>query len=97
MVRWLRRRAAVFRFAKPPARRYLLASRAGVPPGLWDWFFMRMSSAVPAPLSDEARARGSLKLLVELWHFVRPYGPQLAGALAALLVAAATVDRKSVV
>jgi len=52
---------------------------------------MRMSSAVPAPLSDEARARGSLKLLVELWRFVRPYKPQLAGALAALLVAAATV------
>jgi ATP-binding cassette subfamily B protein len=54
-------------------------------------YFMRMSSAVPAPLSDEARARGSLKLLVELWRFVRPYKPQLAGALAALLVAAATV------
>jgi len=52
---------------------------------------MRMSSAVPAPLSDEARARGSLKLLVELWRFVRPYKPQLAGALGALLVAAATV------
>jgi ATP-binding cassette subfamily B protein len=50
-----------------------------------------MSSAVPAPLGDEARARGSLKLLVELWRFVRPYRPQLAGALAALLVAAATV------
>src|SRR3546814_5683711 len=29
---------------------------------------MRMSSAVPAPLSEEARARGSLKLLVELWR-----------------------------
>src|SRR3546814_911277 len=58
---------------------------------------MRMSSAVPAPLSEEARARGSLKLLVELWRFVRPYKPQLAGALAAQLVAATTVlaDRKS--
>jgi len=52
---------------------------------------MRMSSAVPAPLSDEARARGSLKLLVELWGFVRPYKLALAGATAALLVAAATV------
>src|SRR3546814_14161269 len=52
---------------------------------------MRMSSAVPAPLSEEARARGSLKLLVELWRFVRPYKPQLAGARAALLVAATTV------
>src|SRR3546814_18135800 len=52
---------------------------------------MRMSSAVPAPLSEEARARGSLQLLVELWRFVRPYKPPLAGALAALLVAATTV------
>src|SRR3546814_1586562 len=51
---------------------------------------MRMSSAVPAPLSEEARARGSLNLLVELWRFVRPCNPQLAGALAALLVAATT-------
>jgi ATP-binding cassette, subfamily B, bacterial len=50
-----------------------------------------MSSAAPMPLSDEARARGSLKLLVELWSFVRPYGPQLAGALIALVVAAGTV------
>src|SRR3546814_20806791 len=57
---------------------------------------MRMSSAVPAPLSEEARARGRLKLLVELWRFVRPYKPQLAGAPAALLVAATTA-RKSVV
>ncbi|MGF1595065.1 MAG: ABC transporter transmembrane domain-containing protein [Kiloniellaceae bacterium] len=52
---------------------------------------MRMSSAAPVPLSDEARARGSLKLLAELWRFVRPYGPQLAGALIALVVAAGTV------
>jgi ATP-binding cassette subfamily B protein len=50
-----------------------------------------MSQAVPAPIGDEARARGSLKLLVELWQFVRPYKPQLAGAMAALLVAATTV------
>ncbi len=52
---------------------------------------MRMSSAVPAPVSQEARARGSLKLLVELWQFVRPYGLQLAGAMTALLVASGTV------
>ncbi|MGF1628484.1 MAG: ABC transporter transmembrane domain-containing protein [Kiloniellaceae bacterium] len=50
-----------------------------------------MSSAVPAPLGDEARARGSLKLLAELWQFVRPYGLQLAGAMTALLIAAGTV------
>jgi ATP-binding cassette subfamily B protein len=50
-----------------------------------------MSSAVPGPVSQEARARGSLKLLVELWQFVRPYGLQLAGAVTALLVAAGTV------
>jgi ATP-binding cassette subfamily B protein len=50
-----------------------------------------MSSAVPGPRSQEARARGSLKLLVELWQFVRPYGLQLAGAMAALLVASGTV------
>ncbi len=52
---------------------------------------MRMSSAVPAPQRDEARARGSLKLLVELWQFVRPYRLQLAGAMAALLIASGTV------
>ncbi len=52
---------------------------------------MRMSSAVPAPQREEARARGSLKLLVELWQFVRPYGLQLAGAMTALLIASGTV------
>ncbi len=52
---------------------------------------MRMSSAVPAPQREEARARGSLKLLVELWQFVRPYSLQLAGAMTALVIASATV------
>src|SRR3546814_18141946 len=44
------------------------------------YLFMRMSSAVPAPLSDESRARGSRKLLVELWHFVRTGGPDSGDA-----------------
>ncbi|GAB4223860.1 MAG: ABC transporter ATP-binding protein/permease [Kiloniellaceae bacterium] len=52
---------------------------------------MRMSSAVPAPQREEARARGSLKLLVELWQFVRPYGLQLTGAMTALVIASGTV------
>ncbi|MEQ8354706.1 MAG: ABC transporter transmembrane domain-containing protein [Kiloniellaceae bacterium] len=52
---------------------------------------MRMSSAVPAPQREEARARGSLKLLAELWQFVRPYSLQLAGAMTALLIASGTV------
>ncbi len=52
---------------------------------------MRMSSAVPAAVRDEARARGSLKLLVELWQFVRPYSLQLVGAVTALVIAASTV------
>jgi len=52
---------------------------------------MRMSSATPPPLREEARARGSLRLLLELWQFVRPYSLQLAGAMTALVVASATV------
>ena len=52
---------------------------------------MRMSGATPATQGSDARARGSLKLLGELWYFVRPYGLQLAGAMAALLVASGTV------
>ena len=52
---------------------------------------MRMSGSVPAVQGGEARARGSLKLLGELWQFVRPYGLQLAGAITALLIAAGTV------
>lgn len=52
---------------------------------------MRMSSPAPSGLRSDAPARGSLKLLTELWRFVRPYKLQLAGAMAALLTAAATV------
>ncbi len=52
---------------------------------------MRMSSPAPNGLRSDAPARGSLKLLAELWRFVRPYKLQLVGAMAALLTAAATV------
>ena len=52
---------------------------------------MRMSSAAPSAVRDEARERGSLKLLVELWQFVRPYSLQLVGAVTALVIAAGTV------
>jgi len=52
---------------------------------------MRMSGAVPGAAGDEARARGSLKLLAELWRFVRPYGLQLAGAMTALVITSGTV------
>ena len=52
---------------------------------------MRMSGSVPGPQRDEARARGSLKLLVELWQFVRPYSLQLAGAMTALVLSSGTV------
>jgi len=50
-----------------------------------------MSSPAPNGLRSDAPARGSLKLLAELWRFVRPYKLQLVGAMAALLTAAATV------
>ncbi|WP_240932752.1 ABC transporter transmembrane domain-containing protein [Pelagibius litoralis] len=52
---------------------------------------MRMSSPPPEGIRGDAPARGSLKLLTDLWPFVRPYGLQLLGAMAALLVAAGTV------
>ncbi|WP_299397477.1 ABC transporter transmembrane domain-containing protein [Pelagibius sp.] len=52
---------------------------------------MRISSPAPSGLRSDAPARGSLKLLAELWQFVRPYKLQLVGAMAALLTAAATV------
>ncbi|GAB4376915.1 MAG: hydrophobic compound transporter HcuC [Kiloniellaceae bacterium] len=52
---------------------------------------MRMSGATPGVESAEARARGSLKLLGELWQFVRPYKLALAGAMVALLIASGTV------
>ena len=52
---------------------------------------MRMSGATPGVQAAEARARGSLKLLGELWRFVRPYKLALAGAMVALLVASGTV------
>lgn len=56
---------------------------------------MRMSSPAPqgvrSDLGEAAPARSSLKLLVELWQFVRPYWRQLIGAMAALLLAASTV------
>ncbi|MEQ9609038.1 MAG: ABC transporter transmembrane domain-containing protein [Kiloniellaceae bacterium] len=50
-----------------------------------------MSGATPGVQSADARARGSLKLLGELWQFVRPYGWPLAGAMVALLIASGTV------
>jgi ATP-binding cassette subfamily B protein len=50
-----------------------------------------MSAATPPAQRDEARARGSLKLLLELWQFVRPYKLQLAGAMTALVIASGTV------
>ncbi|NIA70525.1 ATP-binding cassette domain-containing protein [Pelagibius litoralis] len=50
-----------------------------------------MSSPPPEGIRGDAPARGSLKLLTDLWPFVRPYGLQLLGAMAALLVAAGTV------
>ena len=52
---------------------------------------MRMSGATPGVQGAEARARGSLKLLGELWRFVRPYKLALAGAMVALLIASGTV------
>lgn len=56
---------------------------------------MRMSSPAPqgirSDLGEAAPARSSLKLLAELWQFVRPYWRQLIGAMAALLLAASTV------
>jgi len=52
---------------------------------------MRMSSPSPSGLRDERLPRGSLKLLGQLWQFVRPYKLQLGCAIAALLVAAGTV------
>ena len=52
---------------------------------------MQMSAATPPAQRDEARARGSLKLLLELWQFVRPYKLQLAGAMTALVIASGTV------
>ncbi|HIC79635.1 MAG TPA: ATP-binding cassette domain-containing protein, partial [Kiloniellaceae bacterium] len=50
-----------------------------------------MSSPSPSGLRDERLPRGSLKLLGQLWQFVRPYKLQLGCAIAALLVAAGTV------
>ncbi len=50
-----------------------------------------MSYSAPSGLRSDAPSRGSLKLLAELWQFVRPYRLQVAGAMAALLTAAATV------
>ncbi|WP_340115197.1 ABC transporter transmembrane domain-containing protein [Pelagibius sp. 7325] len=50
-----------------------------------------MSGATPGVQAADARARGSLKLLGELWQFVRPYGWPLAGAMVALLIASGTV------
>ena len=43
-----------------------------------------------ADLPERAASR-ELRQLTVLWRFVRPYRPQIAGALAALVVAAATV------
>ena len=52
---------------------------------------MRMSSPAPSGLRDDNLPRGNLKLLGQLWQFVRPYRLQLVCAVLALLVAAGTV------